>query len=109
LLSYRHRLLNLPDTWRRKQRWDSVRQSVGPALIGLAGKNTLYVGLHESLTVVIQYIFQAKYDARLCNPCLMYTAHCKEYYTISKLVSARKCVKCVRKALGSTVSKYTQN
>jgi hypothetical protein len=42
LSSSSHRLLNLPDTRRTTQRWQSVGRSVGPALIGQAGKETPY-------------------------------------------------------------------
>jgi hypothetical protein len=38
LSSSRYQLLNVPDTRRTKQRWQSVGRSVGPALIGQAGK-----------------------------------------------------------------------
>jgi hypothetical protein len=39
--SYRHQLSNLPDTRHTTQRWQSVGQNVGPALVGQAGKKKL--------------------------------------------------------------------
>jgi hypothetical protein len=44
LCSSRHRLLNLPDTQRTMQRWQSVGRSVGQALIGQAETPCLSYG-----------------------------------------------------------------
>jgi len=43
LSSSRYRLLNSPDTRRTVQRWRSLGQNFGPALIGQAGGGTPYI------------------------------------------------------------------